>query len=412
MIGLRRRFQGGELQRMISRDIPGGNMMHRFHRKNLFLYIAGLLLALICLGCSPEKGQDILSKAPTDAKVGEVHKTQLSNTGFQLIAQTPQITSNAFLQCLDENKCWIIEHGKSWKTTDGGKTWDALPKFTEKNDISMGTIYFDSNVGATWYLDGYFVTRDAGLTWEKAPPTPIDFPNGQLRHVLLVGHEGTRFVAGGRYRALREGEGFGPNFLYSPDRKSVLEPALYRSNDGGITWNQIGSPGKIGVIQSLHFIDSIYITMLTDGEIYYSENAGGSWKPARYPARCVKKEYRSDYYEGKPVGLYSLNSQNTWVSFDDGRLAKSNDGGESWCDILNAGVLKFGGGREGFVKLHFIDTQHGWGLGGDLSLYETFDGGKQWKPIPSNIVIYDIEFTPDYGVILAKEGLYRYPLKV
>jgi photosystem II stability/assembly factor-like uncharacterized protein len=397
---------------MISCDMPGGNMMYRFHRKHLYLHIAELLLVFICFGCSPEKEQDMLSKAPIDAKVREADKTQHSNTGFQLIEQTPQITSNAFLQCLDENKCWIIEHSKSWKTTDGGKTWDSLPEFAEKKQPLMGTTYFDRDVGATWYSDGYFVTRDAGLTWEKAPPTPIDFPNGQLRDVLLVGHEGVRLVAGGRYRALREGEGFGPTFLYSPDRKSVLEPALYRSYDGGIIWNEIGSPRKIGVVQSLHFIDSKYIASLTDGDIYYSENAGVIWKPVRYPARCVKREYRSDYYEGKPVGFYSLNAQNIWITFDDGRIVKSIDGGESWCDILNAGVLKFEGSRDCFMKLHFIDTQNGWGLGGDLLLYQTFDGGKQWKPIPSNITIYDVAFTHDYGIILAKEGLYSYPLKV
>jgi photosystem II stability/assembly factor-like uncharacterized protein len=96
---------------------------------------------------------------------------------------------------------------------------------------------------------------------------------------------------------------------------------------------------------------------------------------------------------------------------DDGRLTKSSDGGASWCDILDVGEVKFEStSRKYFIDLHFLDSLKGWGLGGDNYVYKTNDGGKHWERLDANLVIHSIEYTSNYALVLAEEGLFRLSL--
>ncbi len=341
-------------------------------------------------------------------------KTQNSyeKQGYQFIAKTPPVAGTPFLQCIDDKTCWVIGTDKTWETTDGGHGWNTPPISNPSTSLLSGMRYYSANFAIAWYTDGYYITNSSGKSWEKAPKTPIDFPNGQLEVVLLDDNKNVAWVAGGQYRLLQKGEGIGwPNYWYSPDRKSVLEPVLYRSTDNGITWHRIRFPLKTGTIDSLRFYDSKRGIGISYRAIYRTVDGGETWQAIKEATNCVKKLDLGDYYEGRPVTSCSIGTKEIWMAYDDGRLTKSNDGGISWCDILVAGAVKFEStSRKHFIDLHFLDPLKGWGLGGDNYLYKTTDGGKNWNRLDADIAIHSIEYMNNYALVLAEEGLFRLSL--
>ena len=167
--------------------------------------------------------------------------------------------------------------------------------------------------------------------------------------------------------------------------------------------------GGWGRLLRVKFFDENHGVATGEADVHYTSDGGKSWKPPSFKKRCVREEYLSDYYEARPLDVEMLNSKEWWISFNDGRIAKSVDGGRSWCDLLQAGKLAFGdSARKGFIKLHFVTPLEGWGPGVDGFVYETKDGGKRWDRLISQIKFDSMFFlNQTYRLLVSKQGLFR-----
>ncbi|MBP7172936.1 MAG: hypothetical protein KBA33_02565 [Cloacibacterium sp.] len=171
-----------------------------------------------------------------------------------------------------------------YKSTDGGQTWKNMG--LAKSDRISSIVINPNNseevwvgvLGALWGDSderGIYKTSDGGKTWQKI--LFVDNKTGCSDLVMDTKNPNTMYASFWEFR--RTGWSFS-----SGGEKS----ALYKSTDGGKTWNKIhnGFPkGKLGRIaiavapSAPHILYSVLETEKAETNgLYKSEDAGNSWK--------------------------------------------------------------------------------------------------------------------------------------
>jgi photosystem II stability/assembly factor-like uncharacterized protein len=222
-----------------------------------------------------------------------------------------------------------------YKSVDGGRTWrhvgldntEKIPRM--RIDPRNPDIVYVCALGRTWGPNeerGLFKTTDGGRTWRKilyrntltgCSDVDIDPGNSSIVYAGMYTHQRWPwyFTSGGG------------------------ETALYKSVDGGETWERLSGPGndhglprtamdRIGV--SVHRANPDVVYMITEtvdeGELWRTENAGETWQMV---SRDRNINFRPFYYADiradprNPNVLYTLS----------GGLSKSEDGGRTFRGI-------------------------------------------------------------------------------
>ena len=230
----------------------------------------------------------------------------------------------------DSNVVYVAAQGPLWapggdrglyKTTDGGKTWNAV-------------LTIDENTGVT---DVVMDPRD--------PDTLVAASYQRRRHVFTL---------------IDGGPGSG----------------VHKTTDGGKTWKKVtsGLPkeemGRIGLAIAPTEPDTLYALVETAaankaGGTFRSTNRGESW------------EKRGDYVPGGPMYYQEIfvdPKDHERLYSMDVFLKVSDDAGKTWTNL---------GERYKHVDNHAIwidpdDTDH-YLVGGDGGLYQSFDRGATWQ---------------------------------
>ncbi|MBI4909181.1 MAG: glycosyl hydrolase [Acidobacteria bacterium] len=233
--------------------------------------------------------------------------------------------------------------GGIWKTRDGGRTWAPISDtfFTTGSVGAIGVSESDPNViyagmgevpirGNVSHGDGMYKSTDAGKTWKK---TGLD----DTRHIgrVRVHPKDPDLV----YVAAL-GHTFGPN----------EQRGVYRSKDGGKTWQRILDRGnKAGAIDLI--LDP------TNPRILYA----GFWEVYRKPWTLESG--------GPGSGLW-----------------KSTDGGDTWAELTRKpGLPKGGIGKVG-ITVSPANPERVWALieADDGGLFRSDNGGSTWTRTSSD----------------------------
>ncbi len=236
--------------------------------------------------------------------------------------------------------------GGVWKTTDGGLTWENVSDgfFKRASVGSIAVAESDPNViyvgmgestirGNVSHGDGVYRSTDAGKSW------------------TYLGLEKTRSIAKVRVHpknpdlvyAAAFGHAHGPN----PER------GIYRSSDGGKTWEHIlyhgENAGAIDLSMDPNNPRILYVAF---------------WEARRYPHTLVSG--------GEGSGIF-----------------KSIDGGDSWKEITrNPGLPK---GVLGKIGITASQAQSGrvWAIieAEDGALFRSDDGGNSWQRVNEDITL-------------------------
>jgi len=323
---------------------------------------------------------------------------------------------------------WYIGVGSGgvWKTDNRGTTW--TPVFDKEGSYSIGCVSIDPNdVQTVWvgtgenvsgrhvgYGDGVYKSLDGGKTWSN-----MGLKNSQHvgmitidprdSNVVYVAAQGPLWSGGGDrglYKTtdggktwnliLSKGEYTGANEVHlDPRNPDVVyaslhqrfrnvaalmnggpESGIYKSTDGGGTWRELtnGIPpedkGKIGLSISPVNPDIVYAT------IELAQRTGGLWRSTDAGASWEKRS--DEVYSGTGPHYY----QEIFASPFDAdtvyqvapNLYKSVDGGKTMQPLKNSYV------HTDYHAVAFNPDDPDYLLvGNDGGVYESFDAGEHWK---------------------------------
>ena len=274
--------------------------------------------------------------------------------------------------------------GGVWKTVDAGWTWQPIgDKFLKTGSVgAIAVADADPNVvyvgmgescvrGNFSHGDGVYKSYDAGKTWEhiglsdsrQIGRVRVHPKNPDLVYVAALGHIFGPNKERGVFRS-RDGGKTWENVLFVDENTGAVDLALdptnprmlyaafwqvsrtpyslesggegsglYKSTDGGDTWNELtkglpeGLKGRIGVAVSPVKPDRVWaIVEAQDGGIFRSEDGGESWRRVNEDRRWRQRAW---YY----THIYADTQSADTVYVLNTALAKSTDGGKSFSSI-------------------------------------------------------------------------------
>ena len=275
-----------------------------------------------------------------------------------------------------------------YHTEDGGQVWQNVTPLNVT--LNRSALAYFLNASQAWLVNAdildngdsevtVYHTLDAGATWTRGETT-------QIKDGLPIGVE---FLADGKngWLTVTSGPGAGS------------EPvSLYRSTDGGLTWQLISvprngqrpaTPGSlpVGCIKSGIVFDSPsngWATGSCPGGpmfFFHSSDGGQTWQRVSLP---VPQGYTTNLYSDCQCSLTAPQ----FVTPQDGFIALSifqqdkqaaflyatRDAGQTWKPSpLPVSQLP--------TAPDFASLKDGWLLDGQQNLYATHDGGSSWQSV-------------------------------
>ena len=292
---------------------------------------------------------------------------------------------------IDQNNpnIWYVAVGSGnvWKTTNAGTTFD--PIFENYGSYSIGCVTIDANDSSTVWVgtgenvggrhigfgDGVYVSHDAGASFRNVGLKKSEHISKVLVHpndsdVVFVASQGPLWSGGGErglykskdggkswYNVLKKGEFTGvtdvvldqdnPEIMYAATHqrhRSVWallntgpESGVFKSVDGGETWNELtsglpgGDMGKIALQISPQKSNVVYATIELpnrEGGFFRSENRGNSWtKMSDYVGGGTGPHYYQEIY-CDPHRFDVVYHANV-------RLGRTEDGGKTFDSVAS-----------------------------------------------------------------------------
>lgn len=383
-----------------------------------------LVLVAMAIAAQPLFAQKKESK-PTVNADPLLKENLYQNLSFRCIG--PAVTSGRIVDIAvnptNRSEWYIVSaSGGVWKTINAGVTFS--PIFDAQGSFSIGCISIDpNNTNVIWvgsgennnqrvvgYGDGLYKSEDGGKTWknvglgksEHIGMIAIDPTNGDN---VLVAAYGPLWAPGGErgiYKttdggktwkqtlAISENTGCNevhidknhPNIVYATAHQRRRhewtyisggpESAIYKSTDGGSTWNKCtnGIPandlGRIALAISPVNTDVVYGMIEAngdDGGVYKSTDRGASW--TKQSSHKTSGNYYMELF-AHPTEVNTLYSVDMWTQI-------SNDGGKTFRNL---------GEKNKHVDNHVVyvdpDNIKHMLMGCDGGLYESFDAAQTW----------------------------------
>jgi hypothetical protein len=162
---------------------------------------------------------------------------------------------------------------------------------------------------------------------------------------------------------------------------TCLKGAVFRTVDGGASWHEQKIPQRVGRFMSLTFTSPDHAWVTGDAGVFQTTNGGRTWSSGKFRREC---EDYSELQDMSPASTSFVDHNTGWLEFSSGLIAKTTDGGKTWCDLFDPETLwrpdpKYVGPTQMFHSIHFTDVNYGLGLGYDRRVYETVDGGATWQ---------------------------------
>lgn len=329
---------------------------------------------------------------------------------------------------INDRQGWAVgSSGTILHTGDGGKTWE--PQGDSDAYWLYDVLFIDNQTG--WavgtnsaYETGAEIlhTQDGGTTWnhiDAGIPVDLGVPDSFLtaslyaiaaldeETIVIVGESNQWQTIGGiRLYTNDGGENWNVELTNAThhDVEFLADGSawivgyagtMYRSTDGGVSWNRIGQPGGWSLL-AVTFSNAQYgCAVGSTGTIWITSNGGNNWTKVTRGSRSDVLDIQfTDPDHGWVAGfggvlrttdggqtweqtecsasstLWFLDSQNGWACDYQGNLDRTYDGGITWSRTRDAVESRV-------YDMVFIDSLHGW-VSGMPAILRTDDGGFNW----------------------------------
>lgn len=283
---------------------------------------------------------------------------------------------------LDNHHAWLQKpdfenfpnRGTMYRTTDAGLTWITSTTPFSRGDIHFvdeenGWVLADLGVGAGSNAVAVYRTTDGGKTWEQTytnDPNSQDaddsLPLGGIKSDLVPLDKNTAWVSG---------------VVYAPG-----EVYLYRTEDGGRTWDQVSVelPDGAGNFELGIDEDQMQFVSAEDG-FFVLRMAGETTQSAIYVTRDGGDTWSLTPAIPDGAGETNFLSAEEIVIYNGEQFHVTRDAARTWVSV--SPDIVFG---ESFANMEFVSPNAGWVITLDpttnqRSLYRTSDGGATWLPV-------------------------------
>jgi tetratricopeptide (TPR) repeat protein/photosystem II stability/assembly factor-like uncharacterized protein len=275
-----------------------------------------------------------------------------------------------------------IISGGVYKSTDGGESWLLV------DDTFAGLPFHHQVVIAPWNNQvvfhstggGIIRSDDGGETWYQV-----------VKDLSCLGDMGW-FVAHPKEPETLFASAFSPD----PNRTDCI-PGIYKSTDGGATWNITGLQHVANLgwglsfaidDQNGQFMYAAGMDSASNDAFYASQDGGETWK-AVLNQQCTG------------MGINSENGAEVFCIPWWGELKASSNAGASWR------TLTFSGNRfDGDMPVYATNSKI---LIGTKGVYLSIDGGDSWKSTSAGLGAGYLELKVDpNGKLYLQEGLSRF----
>jgi photosystem II stability/assembly factor-like uncharacterized protein len=407
-----------------------------------------VLLSAACINVAAQKGKKEEGK-PADKN--PLHSSATFNA-FKFRSVGPAMISGRIIDIAvnPKNKSQYylgVACGGVWKTSNNGTSFE--PIFDNQGSYSIGCVTLDpTNPNIVWvgsgennnqrsvaYGDGVYKSEDGGKTWknvglgksEHIGKIVVDPNDGNIVYVAAYGPLWSAGGERGIYKTTDGGKtwkqilnvsehtGFNEIHMDPLNRNTLYacahqrrrhewtyisggpESAVYKSTDGGNTWNKLGGGlpgGDVGRIAlAVSPVNPDYVYAIIEGDedghgFYRSLDRGASWEK-RSSFNTAGNYYQEIFCD--PKNADRVYAMDTW-------LKVTNDGGKTFVNL---------GEKNKHVDNHIIyvdpdNTSH-YLVGCDGGLYESFDQARTWQfkaniPIVQFYRVTTDNATPFYNI--------------
>lgn len=322
-------------------------------------------------------------------------------------------------------------NGGLWKTTDYGRTW--TPIFDDQPTGSVGAVAVSESDPDVLYVgsgegmqrpdltvgDGFYRSRNGGQTWthlglrdgQQIPQIIVDPDDPDRIFVAVLGHPYGANEERGIFRSTNGGDSFEKVLYHGPDigaAEVAFDPTnantvyavlweqrqgpwengvfsgpgsgLFKSTDGGDTWDPIGlglptgeqGLGRIGIGIAPSMPSRMYAIVGSPndmGGVYRSDDAGANWRRVQTDPRIWGRD--GDFNEVKvdptdPDVIYSANVV-AWKSTDAGetfQAFRGAPGGDDyqriWIDPTNPRIVAMAADQGTVITVNGGESWSSW----------------------------------------------------
>lgn len=306
-----------------------------------------------------------------------VHKTIDGGSSWNLVSDGAISANARHLIAFDETNLWLSSFPSSYLvSSDGGQNWTSAQSIEEDayglrtNNIhrSGDQMWIASNTASILYSADRYETKANAFPADRETIESIQFADEQTGFALCERKGLFKTIDGGNsWDRILTDFGVVSRDMLVRSATDLIIPYNYsgpqRSSDGGLTW----APLLPAEMQDTIFV--FQIEELPGGRLYlkgstqavYSDDNGESWTVLYHGLG------------GFQDMLYFYDDQLGFSGGQGGRLARTEDGGNSWTSILEGELT-----NQPIRNIYMRDELHGM-INIGVTTYCTADGGLTWS---------------------------------